>query len=224
VETEHGAARVSTFLPDGAARAAIALGHGAGRGTDTPDLQAIAAALPAADVAVVLIDQPWVVAGRRIAAPAARLDAAWTQVVAWLLADGVTDGIPLVVGGRSTGARVACRTAAATGAAALLLLSFPLTPPGVRKDPGRAARSREVRLQEWSRVGDRPVVLVQGDRDAFGSGPDVLAALAAAGSPAPELVSVPGADHSLRSRAADAAAAQVVAAAGRAVELACRRR
>ena len=72
------------------------------------------------------------------------------------------------MGGRSTGARVACRTAAAVGAAALLLLAFPLRPPTARKDPGRAEAAAAVRLAEWASAGPRPVVLVQGERDPFG--------------------------------------------------------
>lgn len=175
------------------------LGHGAGRGTDSADLQAIAADLPAAGVSVVLVDQPWVVAGRRVAAPAAALDDAWVQVLAWLRAHDVVTG-RLTVGGRSTGARVACRTAAVLEADALLLLAFPLRPPAARKDPERAAKAAAVRLAEWQAVGARPVVLVQGERDAFGAPADVVAALAGRGLPEPAVVAVPGADHSLRVR------------------------
>lgn len=177
----------------------LVLGHGAGRGTDTADLQAIAHELPTSGVSVVLVDQPWVVAGRRVAAPAAALDDTWVQVLEWLRARGVlAPRARLTVGGRSTGARVACRTAAAVRADALLLLAFPLSPPSSRKDPQRAAMAVDVRLAEWQAVGDRPVGLVQGERDAFGSPADVLAALAGRGLREPDLTAVPGADHSLR--------------------------
>jgi predicted alpha/beta-hydrolase family hydrolase len=163
------------------------------------DLQAIAAGLPAAGVTVVLVDQPWVVAGRRVAAPAGTLDDAWVQVLAWLRDDGLVSGrARLTVGGRSTGARVACRTASAVGAETLLLLAFPLLPPSARKDPARAQKARAIRLGELQAVGDRPVVLVQGDRDAFGSPADVRAAVVGAGLPGPRVVALPDADHSIR--------------------------
>ena len=195
----------------------MVLGHGAGRGTDTADLLALAAGLPAQGVTVVLVDQPWVLAGRRVASPARHLDDAWTEVLAWLRASGqLPAGAALVVGGRSTGARVACRTAAAVDAQALLLLAFPLRPPSARKDPGKVAAAAEVRLAEWASAAPRPVVLVQGERDPFGSGPDVVAAVSGYGLPAPELVAVPGADHGLSPRAGPAAAevATLVVAAG----------
>ena len=164
------------------------------------------------------MDQPWVLAGRKVASPARHLDDAWTEVIAWLRTDG-TLGVDaaLVVGGRSTGARVACRTAAAVGAAALLLLAFPLRPPTARKDPGRAEAAAAVRLAEWASAGPRPVVLVQGERDPFGSGPDVVAAVVDHGLPAPELVAVPGADHGLSPRGGTTAAevATMLLSAGR---------
>jgi hypothetical protein len=182
-------------------RATLVLGHGAGRGTDTADLQAIATELPASGVTVVLVDQPWVVAGRRVAAPATTLDDGWIQVLAWLRDNAiVTKSARLTVGGRSTGARVACRTAAAVDAGALLLLAFPLLPPAARKDPERAAKARGIRLGELQSVGERPVVLVQGERDAFGSPAEVLTAVAGLELPPPMVVAVPGADHSLRLR------------------------
>lgn len=206
VPTPRGDARIHVYAA-ARPRAWIVLGHGAGRGTDTHDLAAIAAALPAEGSTVVLVDQPWVVAGGRGGRPAAVLDDAWLAVLA-ALRDGTSAGLPLVVGGRSTGARVACRTAAATGADALLLLGFPLRAP-TAKDPVAAT---QVRLAEWARVGDRPVVLVQGERDAFGAPEAVVAAVAAVGLPAPHLVAVPGADHALVSRTADVAGLVVDAA------------
>lgn len=168
-----------------------------------------------------LADQPWVVAGRRVAAPARTLDDGWCDVVDWLRRSGeLPDGRPLVVGGRSTGARVACRTAEAVAADSLLLLAFPLCPPSSRKDPTKAAAAVDVRLGEWERSLPRPVVLVQGDRDPFGSGADVVAALAGRGLPTPDLVAVPDADHGLaprRATTAEQVAALLVDAALRAV-------
>lgn len=176
-------------------RAYLVLGHGAGRGTDTSDLVHLAAELPTLGVTVVRVDQPWVVAGRRVAAAAAQLDACWTEVLAALSVAGEVRS-PLVVGGRSAGARVACRTAAVVGADALLLLAFPLRPPSSRRDPAKAAAAVAVRVGELAAVGERPVVVAQGDRDAFGSGEDVQHA--AADRSHLEVVRVPGADHSLR--------------------------
>lgn len=115
-----------------------------------------------------LVEQPWRVRGRKVAEAPPRLDAAWVDVLATM------EGSPLVVGGRSAGARVACRTAAAVGADAVLCLAFPLHPPG------RPERSR---LAELAAV-PVPVLVVQGDRDAFGVPPGA--------------VLVPGADHGFR--------------------------
>lgn len=192
----------------------MVLGHGAGKGTDTSDLQLLASALPTHGIAVVLVDQPWVLAGRRVAAPARQLDAAWGAVLATLRDEGRVRG-PLVSGGRSTGARVACRTATLVAADALLLLAFPLCPPSSRRDPARSEAAMAVRLGELTAAAPRPVVIAQGDKDAFGAA-SVLATLVAA-----EVVAVPGADHSLRVREhADAVATALEAAARRAVALA----
>lgn len=199
----------------------MVLGHGAGRGTDTADLAAIAAALPAEGVAVVLVDQPWVVAGGRGGKSAAILDDAWLTVLD-TLGDGPFAGLPLVCGGRSTGARVACRTADQVDAAALLLLGFPLCPP-TTKDPGKARAAMDVRLREWARVGERPVVLVQGERDRFGTPQAVAEAVTTYGLHPPHVVPVPGADHSLVARAGVDVAGVVVGAARTAVDLAVSR-
>lgn len=199
------------------ARATVVLGHGAGKGTDTSDLQLLASALPQHGVAVMLVDQPWVLAGRRVAAPARQLDAAWSTVLAALRDEGLVRG-PLVTGGRSTGARVACRTALGVAADALLLLAFPLSPPSSRRDPVKSEAATAVRLDELAAAAPLPVVIAQGDKDAFGSGA-ALAPLVSA-----EVVAVPGADHSLRVRASgDAVAAALTVAALRAVDLAAGR-
>lgn len=153
------------------------LGHGAGGGIDTPDLLSLARALPPRGVTVVRVEQPWRVAGRRVAAPPPVLDAAWLDVLAALCIEG-----RLVVGGRSAGARVACRTARAVGAVGVLLLAFPLHPPG------RPDRSR---LGELTAAGV-PALVVQGERDVFGG---------AARFPNDEryvVRGIPCADHSLR--------------------------
>jgi uncharacterized protein len=175
LETPHGPARVHL---DVAARdrGALLLGHGAGGGVEARDLVAVAAVARAEAVAVALVEQPYRVAGRRSPAPARQLDAAWTAVVEQLRA-GALDGLPLIAGGRSSGARVACRTAAATGAAAVLCLAFPLHPPG------RPEKSRQPELD----AVDVPVLVVQGASDPFGM---------PAGGARREVAVVPG-SHSL---------------------------
>jgi predicted alpha/beta-hydrolase family hydrolase len=164
VPTPHGPAKVELHCcPQTSAElllghgAALLLGHGAGGSTSAPDLVATTRAAIAAGVPVALVEQPYRVAGRRAPAPARQLDEAWLAVVRYL-ANGVFTGLPLVFGGRSSGARVACRTAAAGGATAVLCLAFPVHPPG------RPDRSR---MPELDSV-DVPVLVVQGQRDPFG--------------------------------------------------------
>jgi predicted alpha/beta-hydrolase family hydrolase len=173
LETPHGPARVHLHQvadPVGW----LALGHGAGGGVNAPDLVAATEAANASAFSVALVEQPYVVAGRRSPAPAHQLDAAWTAVVQQL----PRDGLPLLVGGRSAGARVACRTAKATGAAGVLCLAFPEHPPG------KPEKSRQDELD----AVEVPTLVVQGERDPFGR-------------PAPtehaEVVVVPG-DHGLK--------------------------
>ena len=157
------------------------LGHGAGGGVESPDLTGAAAAARSAGLTVALVEQPYRVAGRRSPAPAAQLDAAWVPVVRRLDFD-----VPLIAGGRSSGARVACRTAAELGAAAVLCVAFPLHPPG---------RPEKSRLDELEAVRV-PVLVVQGERDPFGLPPP---------GPGREVVTIPG-THSLRSSSAVEAA------------------
>ncbi len=185
VSTPRGEARVWMHLPTGRARTILLLGHGAGRGADTPDLMALAERLPAAGVAVVRVDQPWVLAGRRVAAPPAHLDEAWLTVVA-AVQKTLGHGLPLVVGGRSAGARVSCRTAHDVGAVAVVALAFPLHPPG------RPERSR---VEELSGCGVRALV-VQGSRDPFGRPDEVTRALRGATRAPVEVLALPEADHS----------------------------
>jgi uncharacterized protein len=181
IETPRGQANVHLHRADDA-RGAVLLGHGAGGGVEAPDLLAATDAALAESFAVALVEQPYRVAGRRSSPPAHHLDAAWISVVEQLAA-GELDGLPLVTGGRSAGARVACRTAADTGAVAVLCLAFPLQPPARKgKPPGPD------RLDELEAV-KVPVLVVQGDRDRFGMPPP---------GPRRQVVQVKGEDHSLR--------------------------
>lgn len=210
VETPVGPARLHAYRAT-RARAVLVLGHGAGRGSDTDDLLGLARDLPAHGVAVVLVDQPWVLAGRKVAAPPATLDVAWRAVLPHVRrAAGVRASVPLVAGGRSAGARVACRTAVDVGAAGLLLLAFPLHPPGAARDAEALARSVGIRTDELAvpLSAGLPVVVAQGDRDTFGGPAEV--ADAAAGV---VVVAVPAADHGLRAPRTAAPVAPVLLSA-----------
>jgi predicted alpha/beta-hydrolase family hydrolase len=177
VTTRHGDARL---VRDRSRHpiATLLLGHGAGGGVDAPDLAALAATLPRNGISVVRMEQPWRVAGRRVAARPEVLDECFVAA-----ADRLRVRTPLVVGGRSAGARSAARTARELGASGYVALAFPLHPPG------RPDRSR---LEELQAVAV-PTLVVQGERDNFGSA-DELAALAPARA---QVLAVPGADHSL---------------------------
>jgi uncharacterized protein len=179
LQTPHGPARVHVHPVDDP-RAALVLGHGAGGGVEAPDLVAATEAAPAERISVGLVEQPYRVAGRRSPSRAPQLDAAWITVVERLRTHELAE-LPLIVGGRSLGARVACRTAAATGAVAVLCLAFPLQPP---RRPGKPAPSR---LDELDAV-EVPTLVVQGERDPFGIPP---------GSERRRVVTVPG-DHGLK--------------------------
>jgi uncharacterized protein len=159
IDTPHGPARAHLRVPAEPA-GALVLGHGAGGGVGARDIVAAAEAAEAAGFAVALVEQPYLVAGRRSPAPAKQLDAAWTAVVEHLRGSELA-GLQLIVGGRSAGARVACRTAAATGAEAVLCLAFPVHPPG---------KPEKTRLDELDAV-ELPVLVVQGDSDPFGMPP-----------------------------------------------------
>ncbi|MCB5170165.1 hydrolase [Streptomyces bambusae] len=173
VPTPAGGARITwTDSPD--ARAVLAVSHGAGGGIEARDLQALAAALPGRGFTVALVEQPWRVAGKKVAPAPKTLDTGWRGL--WPALAG--PGLPVVAGGRSAGARVACRTGAELGAAAVLALSFPLHPPG------RPERSR---ADELTGAG-LPALVVQGGRDPFGR-PEEFP------DGTHELVGVPFADH-----------------------------
>jgi hypothetical protein len=153
IGTPRGPAGIRITEPAGPAASLLVLGHGAGGGVDAPDLVAVHDLAVAAGVRVARVTQPYRMAGRRAPAPAAQLDEAWAAVVAHLR----VPGLPLIFGGRSSGARVACRTAPTLGAAGVLALAFPLHPPG------RPDRSRAAELP-----GTVPTLVLNGDRDPFG--------------------------------------------------------
>ena len=162
VETPHGPANVHLQTADHP-RGALVLGHGAGGGVTSGDLVAASDAALAEGLTVALVEQPYRVAGRRSPAPAHQLDTAWTVVLEHLGSEEL-NGLPIIVGGRSSGARVACRTAEATDAVAVLCLAFPLRPPR------RASSPAASRLHELDEV-TLPTLVVQGARDPFGVPP-----------------------------------------------------
>ncbi|WP_053744540.1 alpha/beta family hydrolase [Streptomyces sp. NRRL WC-3618] len=173
VETDAGTARV-TWRPAARARFVLAVSHGAGGGIEARDLQVLAGELPAQGVTVALVEQPWRVAGKKMAPAPKTLDVGWRGIWPAL----AKPGLPVIAGGRSAGARVACRTAGELGAVAVLALSFPLHPPG-RPEKSRAAELLGAGV---------PTLVVQGGNDPFGK-PDEF-------PPGEhELVEVPYGDH-----------------------------
>jgi predicted alpha/beta-hydrolase family hydrolase len=179
IDTPHGPARAELHCaPE--ARAGLLLGHGAGGGVGAPDLVAATRGAQAANVDVALVEQPYRVAGRRAPAPAHQLDTAWLAVADRLAREWFRD-LPLVFGGRSSGARVACRTSAEGEAVGVVCLAFPVHPPG---------RPEKSRLPELDGV-TVPTLVVQGENDPFGMpGP----------GPHREIMVLPG-DHSLKREA-----------------------
>jgi len=180
IDTPSGTAKVHLNGAD-EPRAALVLGHGAGGGVQAKDLAAVARVAHSLGISAALVEQPYRVAGRRSPAPAHHLDAAWTAVLDRLVAAEL-HGLPFVVGGRSSGARVACRTARAVGAIGVVCLAFPLQPP--RRSGATPAQSR---LPELDAV-TVPMLVVQGARDRFGIPPATAQR---------KVVQVAG-DHSLR--------------------------
>jgi predicted alpha/beta-hydrolase family hydrolase len=163
LETPNGPARAHLDAVTNA-RGAVVLGHGAGGGVTARDLATTAEVAHELGLSVVLVEQPYRVAGRRSPAPAHQLDTAWLAVIEQLRS-GALRGLPLVTGGRSSGARVACRTAAAAAAAGVVCLAFPLKPPartGSKQSPDRLPELDAVKV---------PVLVVQGSRDRFGIPP-----------------------------------------------------
>ncbi|MEJ2864198.1 alpha/beta hydrolase family protein [Actinomycetospora flava] len=187
VDTPHGPAAVHLDEPGGAPRGLLVLGHGAGGGVEAPDLLGARSAAREAGLAVARVLQPYRVANRKAPPPAAHLDVAWAAVVEHLTA--ALPGVPQVHGGRSSGARVACRGAAALGPVAVLALAFPLLAPA-RRDGTRPDRGPEIDAVTV------PVLAVSGERDRFGI-PEP--------TPTREVVVLAG-DHSLKARGPVAAA------------------
>lgn len=187
VETTAGVARIHRYSVDrGVPRATLVLGHGAGGGIDAWDLQLLARELPPIGVDVMLVEQPWRVVGKKVAASQAQVDAAFREVVSGIKRSG--DALRrLVTGGRSSGARIACRTAGALEVDGVLCLAYPLHPPG--------KPVTEVRVDELSSAAAVcPVTVLQGDRDPFGTPLQVAEAMAEVGARV-LVVSVPWADH-----------------------------
>jgi predicted alpha/beta-hydrolase family hydrolase len=186
IATPHGPARAHLHAAQNS-RAALVLGHGAGGGINAPDLVAAADAALADHISVALVEQPYRVAGRRSPAPAAQLDAAWIAVVERLMARELK-GLELITGGRSSGARVACRTASQVNAVGVLCLAFPLVPPGRATAQSRLPELKQVTV---------PTLVIQGEGDPFGMPPRAKNR---------RVVKVPG-NHSLRSAKAEVRAA-----------------
>jgi predicted alpha/beta-hydrolase family hydrolase len=174
IETPRGPAGLRIIEPAGPVVSLLVLGHGAGGGVDAPDIVAVREAVHEAGVRVALVTQPYRMAGRKAPAPVNQLDEAWTAVIEHLREPGLT----MIFGGRSSGARVACRTAEPLGAAGVLALAFPLHPPG-KPDKTRADELP-------ARV---PTLVLNGDRDPFGV-PEATGSV--------EVLVRPGATHDLR--------------------------
>jgi uncharacterized protein len=185
VHTPLGPARVTATEPAGTVVGTLVLGHGAGGGTGSADLVAVTADAAAAGWRVLGVEQPWRVAGKRIAPAPPRLDEGWAAVLAALRDDGRLTG-PLVLGGRSAGARVACRTALALGVSGIVCLAFPL------HLPGRPEKSRAAELL----TAVAPRLVLQGTSDSFGTPEEIRAAMGAA--PGIRIVELPGVDHGFR--------------------------
>jgi predicted alpha/beta-hydrolase family hydrolase len=164
----------------------LVLGHGAGGGVSAADLDLLARTLPDLGTSVVRFEQPWRTAGRSVGAPPPRLDEAWCAALDWLIGQEWAQQHPLVVGGRSAGARVACRTASDTSPRAIVCLAFPLHPPG---------RPEKSRLEELL-APTVPRLVLQGSKDTFGTAKEVRAAIGQGTNMM--VVELPGADHSFR--------------------------
>ncbi len=177
IATQYGEARLHVRRATSPI-ATLLLSHGAGRGVDAPDLMALGDALPAQGVSVILLEQPWHVAGRKLATPPATLDVALVAA-----ANSLRGSAPLVVGGRSAGARSAARCAKSLGARGVLALSFPLHPPG-RPEKSRVAELRGAGV---------PILVVQGERDPMGGPEEFPTDLDGL-----DLTVIPDADHGLK--------------------------
>lgn len=190
VATSVGTARLY-LAPAEQPVAALVLGTGASGSVEALDLSVLPQELPNRGVSVVRVEQPWHVAGGRLPARPAVLDAGWRDALAVLAQTSGVGDVPLFTGGRSNGARVACRTTIETGAAGVVCLAFPLRPPG-RRDQTRRAPTRLPELL----LPDVPRLVLQGERDAFGSASQLRDAVG--DDPGIRVVSVPGVDHAMR--------------------------
>jgi uncharacterized protein len=184
-DTPRGLARFDLVRPTGAARSLLVIGHGAGGGVEAPDIVAVRDAVLAHGVAVARVTQPYRVLGKGVPSKPEILDDAWTAVVRGIHRASLKR-LPLIVGGRSSGARVACRTAASLGASAVLALAFPLHPPG-KPDKSRADEIDP----------SVPTLIVNGSADPFGV-PEP--------SDGVEVIVRPGARHDLRKGLAETSA------------------
>jgi predicted alpha/beta-hydrolase family hydrolase len=177
IETSAGPAQIELDKPRSPAFLLL-LTHGSGGGVDAKDILAVRDTALTLGGAVALVTQPYRVAGRRAPGPAVKQDQAWLEIVAALRKK--VRNAPLIQGGRSNGARVACRTAVEVRASGVLALSFPLHPPG---------KPEKSRRDELLAAGDVPVVVINGGSDPFGI-PDA--------ADAAEVRVIPGQPHSFR--------------------------
>jgi uncharacterized protein len=185
VDTPQGPGRLFVDLAEQPS-SLLVLGHGAGGGVSAADLELLARSLPALATTVVRFEQPWRTAGRTVGAPPPKLDDAWRAALGWLMEQEWAARHPLLVGGRSAGARVACRTASDTNPAAIVCLAFPL------HLPGRPEKSRAAELL----APTAPRLVLQGSKDSFGTPAEIRAAIGTAEGV--NVVELPGADHSYR--------------------------
>ncbi|MEZ0114042.1 putative alpha/beta-hydrolase family hydrolase [Catenulispora sp. EB89] len=188
ITTPAGDARLTRFPTPSRTkrRALLALGHGAGGGIEAADLQALAVALPPSGIEVVLVEQPWRVAGKKIAPAPKTLDEGWIPVAEALRKRA--RATPFLAGGRSAGARVACRTALGTGAAGVVALAFPLHPPG-KPEKSRAEELLDTGL---------PTLVVQAGADTFGTAAEFPGL-----PPTHRLVGLPAGDHAYKVKKTD---------------------
>jgi predicted alpha/beta-hydrolase family hydrolase len=184
VDTPQGPGKFFVDLAE-RPRSILVLGHGASGGVGSADLELLADNLPGLGISVVRFEQPWRTAGRKVGAPPPRLDEAWCASLEWLTEQKWAQQ-PLVVGGRSAGARVACRTASELNPTAIVCLAFPLHPPG---------RPQKTRLEELT-TPTVPRLVLQGSKDSFGTAEEIRTAINRA--PDITVVELPGADHSYR--------------------------
>ena len=185
VDTPQGPGRLFVDLAEQPS-SLLVLGHGAGGGVGAADLELLATSLPALATTVVRFEQPWRTAGRTVGAPPPKLDDAWRAALGWLMEQEWAARHPLLVGGRSAGARVACRTASDTNPAAIVCLAFPL------HLPGRPEKSRAAELL----APTAPRLVLQGSKDSFGTPAEIRAAIGTAEGV--HVVELPGADHAYR--------------------------